>query len=192
MPPHGFVDFYSVVAILGRQSHDGLVYFGRDGRHVRERLVGPFPPLVESVFHRNAPALALGEEISPALCRLYKRVALVKFQPAKGITRSNPPNIPRAACGINRQPRAKCEPESDQPKGQLTPIGCPSFLSTKSEIAAGSSRAYRSQRLCNSRATSSETSSDQRSAVLKATTWIGLLYLAGQQVLNYRLRSVVS
>jgi hypothetical protein len=70
MPPHGFVDFYSVVAILGRQSHDGLVYFGRDGRHVRERLVGPFPPLVESVFHRNAPALALGEEISPALCRL--------------------------------------------------------------------------------------------------------------------------
>jgi hypothetical protein len=45
MPPHGFVDFGSVVAILGRQSHDGLVYFGRDGRHVRERLVGPFPPI---------------------------------------------------------------------------------------------------------------------------------------------------
>jgi hypothetical protein len=30
------------------------VYFGWDGRHVRERLVGPFPPLVESIFHRSA------------------------------------------------------------------------------------------------------------------------------------------
>jgi hypothetical protein len=99
MPPHGFLDFYSVVAMLGRQSHDGLVYFGRDGRHVRERLVGPFPPLVESIFHRSEPALALDEEISSALCRLYKRVDLVKFQPVKGITRSNPPNIPRAHAG---------------------------------------------------------------------------------------------
>jgi hypothetical protein len=54
MPPHGFVDFGAVVAILGWQSHDGLVYFGWDGRHVRERFVGPFPPLVESIFHRSA------------------------------------------------------------------------------------------------------------------------------------------
>jgi hypothetical protein len=99
LPPHGFVDFGSVVAILGRQSHDGLVYFGRDGRHVRERLVGPFPPMVESIFHRSEPALALDEEISSALCRLYKRVDLVKFQPVKGITRSNLPNIPRAHAG---------------------------------------------------------------------------------------------
>jgi hypothetical protein len=26
------------------------------------------------------------------------------------------------ACGINRQPRTKCESRLDQPKGQLTPI----------------------------------------------------------------------
>ena len=26
------------------------------------------------------------------------------------------------ACGIKRQPQAKCESDSDQPKGQLTPI----------------------------------------------------------------------
>ena len=46
-PYYCFVDLGAVVAILGRQSHDGSVYLGRDGRHVRERLVGPFPPLIE-------------------------------------------------------------------------------------------------------------------------------------------------
>ena len=55
--------------------------------------------MVESIFHRSEPALALDEEISSALCRLYKRVDLVKFQPVKGITRSNLPNIPRAHAG---------------------------------------------------------------------------------------------
>jgi hypothetical protein len=45
-----------------------------------------------------------------------------------------------------------------------------------SEIVGGRSRVCRLQRRRNSCATSSETSSDQRSAVLKATTRIGLLY----------------
>ena len=42
----------AVVAILGRQSHDWLVYFSRYGRHVRDWLAGPIPSLIEGVFHR--------------------------------------------------------------------------------------------------------------------------------------------
>ena len=75
MPPHGLVDLGAVVTILGRQGHDGLVYFSRYGRHVREWLIGPFPPLIEGVFH--GMILALGEEVRPALRQPYKRSALV-------------------------------------------------------------------------------------------------------------------
>jgi hypothetical protein len=110
MSPHGFVDFGSVVAILGRQSHDGLVYFGRDGRHVRERLVGPFPPLVESIFHRSEPALALDEDQLRSVLAL--QACRSREVPAsQGNHAIKPAEYSAEACGINRQPRAKCEPE---------------------------------------------------------------------------------
>jgi hypothetical protein len=54
IPPHGFVYLRAVMAILGRQSHDWFVYFGGYRGHVRKWLVGPFPPLIKGIFHRNA------------------------------------------------------------------------------------------------------------------------------------------
>ena len=77
--------------------------------------------------------------------------------------------------GINRQPQTKCESDHISRRANCRRSRS-SFRSTKSENVEGSSRICRSQRRRSSPATSSETSSDQRSAVLKATTRIGLLY----------------
>jgi hypothetical protein len=81
-------------------------------------------------------------------------------------------NVP---LGINRQPAAKCESRSDQLQRQLTPIA---ILVPFDKIRD------RRQKLAHLQIAATAqfagdifgTSSDQPSAVLKATTRIGLLY----------------
>jgi len=70
IPPHGFVDFGAVVAILRWQSHDGLVYFGWDGRLSENGLLAHSHHWSKASFigaSRNGPSLGeswgLGEGV---------------------------------------------------------------------------------------------------------------------------------